>query len=175
MLVPCMLLMRDAQQGAPNRSDLTSRVAAFQRGEWTQLIRAAGPPESPPAQRQQFWRDEAAAAHNCNQACAQVRKGKLSCAGQVSTVAEPSPGTEDAWRALTDPARRPTSPRSPLLPGFFEFESPQPMRRCSRGVNRFVRGEARQGGQWGCRACGLNIGSSCCRSREPAAKYLVRA
>ena len=83
LLVPRMLLTRATQQGSQGRAELLSRAAAFQRGEWTQLIRSARPSrQRSSAHKQELPPDEVSERKRHN-ACAKVRQGELSRACQV--------------------------------------------------------------------------------------------
>ena len=55
--------------------------------------------------------DEAARERRRSLACANVRRGEVSRARVVLTSAAIAPGTDEAFAALSDPARRPPSPR----------------------------------------------------------------
>ena len=146
LLVPRMLLTRAAQQGSQGRAELLERAAAFQRGEWTQLIRAAQPSHRAPAR--QPPPPDAATSRKRNQACAKVRQGELSRARQVLTAAELAPGTDATWQALTDPARRPPQPLEPLPAELLAFQPDQQVRLAAGAVATTLR-EAKRGGAAG--------------------------
>ncbi|CAE7573040.1 unnamed protein product, partial [Symbiodinium sp. KB8] len=157
LLVPRMLLTRAAQQGSQGRAELLERAAAFQRGEWTQLIRAAQPSHRAPAR--QPPPPDAATSRKRNQACAKVRQGELSRARQVLAAAELAPGTDATWQALTDPARRPPQPLEPLPAELLAFQPDQQVRLAAGAVATTLREAKRVGaaGLSGTRAEHLKI------------------
>ena len=59
-------------------------------------------------------------------ACARARRGELSRARQLLTVAELAPGDEATRAALTDPAKRPPQHREPIPPEVLQFQPPTP-------------------------------------------------
>ena len=148
LLVPRMLLTRATQQGSQGRAELLSRAAAFQRGEWTQLIRSARPSrQRSSAHKQELPPDEVSERKRHN-ACAKVRQGELSRARQVLTAAELAPGTEATWRALTDPERRPPQPRSPTRAELLAYEPERQVQLAAGSVATALR-EAKRGGAAG--------------------------
>ena len=143
-----MLLTRATQQGSQGRAELLSRAAAFQRGEWTQLIRSARPSrQRSSAHKQELPPDEVSERKRHN-ACAKVRQGELSRARQVLTAAELAPGTEATWRALTDPERRPPQPRSPIPAELLAYEPERQVQLAAGSVATALR-EAKRGGAAG--------------------------
>ena len=138
LLSPRMLLARPAHQGADGRAELLERAAAFDRGDWLQLLAAA---------RASHRRDLGGAAVDAealeeskrNRACAKVRMGELTRARQVLTAAELAPGDETTYRALTDPRRRPPEPRTAVPVATLQHTPAQPVRLTAKAVASALR------------------------------------
>ena len=147
LLSPRMLLARPAHQGADGRAELLERAAAFDRGDWLQLLAAA---------RASHRRDLGGAAVDAealeeskrNRACAKVRMGELTRACQVLTAAELAPGNETTYRALTDPRRRPPEPRTAVPVATLQHTPAQPVRLTAKAVASALR-DTRRGGAAG--------------------------
>ena len=147
LLSPRMLLARPAHQGADGRAELLERAAAFDRGDWLQLLAAA---------RASHRRDLGGAAVDAealeeskrNRACAKVRMGELTRARQVLTEAELAPGDETTYRALTDPRRRPPEPRTAVPVATLQHTPAQPVRLTAKAVASALR-DTRRGGAAG--------------------------
>ncbi|OLP97981.1 132 kDa protein [Symbiodinium microadriaticum] len=144
-----MLLARTTQRGAQGRQELLARAAAFQRGDWALLLdeaRRAG--SCRPQSGAQSLDAETVAERKREQACTKVRAGELSRARQLLTAAEIAPGNEDTWRALTDPARRPPEPRTPIPRAVVEQRSAGQVQLGPTAVAAALR-DARRGGAAG--------------------------
>ena len=149
LLAPRMLLARTTQRGAQGRQELLARAAAFQRGDWALLLdeaRRAG--SCRPQSGAQSLDAETVAERKREQACTKVRAGELSRARQLLTAAELAPGNEDTWRALTDPARRPPEPRTPIPRAVVEQRSAGQVQLGPTAVAAALR-DARRGGAAG--------------------------
>eukprot|EP00439_Symbiodinium_sp_Y106_P019533 s4415_g2.t1 len=59
-------------------------------------------------------------------ACANVRRGEVSRARVVLTSAAIAPGTDETFAALSDPARRPPSPRQEVPVDRLSFQPDSP-------------------------------------------------
>ena len=122
---------------------MLSRAAAFQRGEWTQLIRSARPSRQRSSAHTQELPPDEVSERKRHHACATVRQGELSRARQVLTAAELASGTEATWRALTDPERR----ARPYRPNFWHTN---PSARSGLQPDRYTAlREAKRGGAVG--------------------------
>ena len=142
-----MLLARPEQQDSQGRATLLARAAAFQRGEWRQLLAAARP--GPRAREPPTELDPAEASERKRQrACAKVRQGELSRARQVPTAAELAPGTEATWDALTDAAKRPPEKRVATPAELLQCQPERSVQLSTRAVASALR-EARRGGAAG--------------------------
>ncbi|CAE7440143.1 unnamed protein product, partial [Symbiodinium sp. KB8] len=145
---------------AQGRQELLARAAAFQRGDWAQLLdeaRRAG--SCRPQSGAQSLDAETVAERKREQACTKVRAGELSKARQLLTAAEIAPGNEDTWRALTDPARRPPEPRTPIPRAVVEQRSAGQVQLGPTAVAAALRDARREGaaGLSGMRAEHLKI------------------
>ena len=70
--------------------------------------------------------DEAARERRRYLACANVRRGEVSRARVVLTSAAIAPGTDETFAALSDPARRPPSPRQEVPVDRLSFQPDSP-------------------------------------------------
>ena len=102
LLAPRMLLARVPEHGRAGRRVLLDKAQAFQRGEWTTLLRQARDGRRGPQVR-----GPVDASRRRETACAKVRNGEVSRARHVLTSADLAPGDDTTFTALTDPERRP--------------------------------------------------------------------
>ena len=131
-LAPRMLLARTTHAGAQGRAELLGRAAAFQRGEWLRLLRSARRLRNPARDSPPAGHDEITERKR-QQACAKVRRGKLSRARKVLTATELAPGNAATWAAPTDPERRP-APRTEVLQELLQHQPQQPVQLSARAV-----------------------------------------
>ena len=117
MLAPRMLLARVPEHGRAGRRVLLDKAQAFQRGEWTTLLRQARDGRRGPQVR-----GPVDASRRRETACAKVRNGEVSRARHVLTSADLAPGDDTTFTALTDPERRAPAPRRPLPTGPSAFQ-----------------------------------------------------
>ena len=110
LLAPRMLLARTAQQGAEGRAELLARAAAFERGDWTRLLREAR--ANNPARPAQDA--ETLELGRQRRACVKVRMGELTRARHVLTAADWRPG----MRRPTGPSRTPSVARRNRAPPY---------------------------------------------------------
>ena len=143
LLTPRMLLARTEQRGSHGRAELLGRAAAFQRGDWIQLLQSARRVSRPAHDTPTLPPDEVAERKR-HQACAKVRQGELSRARQVLTACDLAPGTEATWAALTDPARRPPEARTAIDPDILQHQPSQPVHLTTGAVAAALR-SARRG------------------------------
>ena len=110
LLAPRFLLHRAREPGTVGREALLQRSRDFLAGRWDSLLGAARAAAGARAATDAAD-DEAARERRRSLACANVRRGEVSRARVVLTSAAIAPGTDEAFAALSDPARRPPSPR----------------------------------------------------------------
>ena len=132
------------QRGSQGRAELLGRAAAFQRGDWIQLLQSARRVSRPAHDTPTLPPDEVAERKR-HQACAKVRQGELSRARQVLTACDLAPGAEATWAALTDPARRLPEARTAIDPDILQHQPSQPVHLTTRAVAAALR-SARRGG-----------------------------
>ena len=142
-----MLLARPAHQGADGRAELLERAAAFDRGDWLQLLEAARAHRRQAVARPTV-EAEALETGRQDRACAKVRMGELTRARQVLTASKLAPGDEATFRALTDPLRRPPEPRAAIPAEALQHAPAQQVRLTAKAVASVLR-DTRRGGAAG--------------------------
>ncbi|CAE7915925.1 unnamed protein product, partial [Symbiodinium sp. KB8] len=136
-----------ATAGADGRAELLERAAAFDRGDWLQLLEAARAHRRRAVARPTV-EAEALETGKRDRACAKVRMGELTRARQVLTASELAPGDEATFRALTDPLRRPPEPRAAIPAEAPQHAPAQQVRLTAKAVASALR-DTRRGGAAG--------------------------
>ena len=130
LLLPRMLLHRPPGIRTISKPDWRLRIAQFQEGEWTALLRqaaAANPqranistdphrtsPETPDSEQR------------TRRARQLVHQGELSAARHALTAGPLAPSTDATLQELRDPARRPPHPYQEFPQHLTEFHPPAP-------------------------------------------------
>ena len=121
LLAPCFLLHRAREPGTVGREALLQRSRDFLAGRWDSLLGAARAAAGARAATDAAD-DEAARERRRSLACANVRRGEVSRARVVLKSAAIAPGTDETFEALSDPARRPPSPRQDVRVDLLNFQ-----------------------------------------------------
>ncbi|CAK0794948.1 unnamed protein product, partial [Prorocentrum cordatum] len=128
LLLPRLLLRREAGQQRIPREQLLERFTRFEAGDWAQLLTEAqpGPPRRPPerdangqsrapeARRGRAPDENEELRSRCERARELIRLGEVSAARQALTASAVAPGTQATLDELRDPARRLQQPREQL-------------------------------------------------------------
>ena len=130
LLLPRMLLHRPPGIRTISKPDWRLRIAQFQEGEWTTLLRqaAAANPQranisTDPHQTSPETPDSEQRTRRARQL---VHQGELSAARQALTAGPLAPSTDATLRELRDPARRPPHPYQEFPQHLTEFHPPAP-------------------------------------------------
>ncbi|CAK0790564.1 unnamed protein product, partial [Prorocentrum cordatum] len=128
LLLPRLLLRREAGQQRIPKEHLLERFTRFEAGDWAQLLTEAqpGPPRRPPerdangqsrapeARRGRAPDENEELRSRCERARELIRLGEVSAARQALTASAVAPGTQATLDELRDPARRLQQPREQL-------------------------------------------------------------
>ena len=116
LLLPRMLLFKPPRGGVVPRKKLESRIRLFQEGEWLSLLRdsATCSEMAHTSAVRRRRRGQAEDAVRASRALSLVQMGELSSARQALEGAPLAPGNLATLGILTDPSRRPPTPRRPL-------------------------------------------------------------
>ena len=109
-----MLLFRPAGTDRVPKPVILARFAAFFRGDWEPLLRAAIAGTSAPARPTTNTTDTDDLPRRLERATRLAHLGELSAARQALTSEPLAPPTEATLQQLTDPSRRPAEPYRPL-------------------------------------------------------------
>jgi len=137
LLAPRMLLARTAQQGAEGRAELLARAAAFERGDWTRLLREVRANSGKPGPTRPAQDAETLETDRQRRACVKVKMGELTRACHILTAAELAPGDETTYR--------PPEPRTEVPAAVQKHQPAQPVRLTAKAVAAALR-DARRGG-----------------------------
>ena len=148
LLAPRMLLARAAQQGAEGRAELVARAAAFERGDWTRLLREARANSGKPNPARPAQDAETLELGRQRRARVKVRMGELTRARHVLTAADLAPGMRRPTGPSRTPERRPPEPRTAIPAAALQYEPAQPVRLPANAVAAALR-DARRGGAAG--------------------------
>ena len=110
LFLPRMLLFRPAGTDRVPKPVILARLAAFFRGDWEPLLRAAIAGTSAPARPTTNTTDTDDLPRRLERATRLAHLGELSAARQALTSEPLAPPTEATLQQLTDPSRRPAEP-----------------------------------------------------------------
>ena len=124
VLLPRLLLFKNARGGTLGKEKFAKRFDMFVDGEWAELFRSSRKCAEDMAnvnRRRQRRGHTDPDAKRLEKAMMLVQLGELSSARQALEGAELAPGTQTTLNALKDPSKRPPVPRDPLPRDISDF------------------------------------------------------